>query len=70
MTTELSPAMLVEQATIARIAALQDTLRRFRREHGDDVAPSRAMAHPAATQPVEADTRRRLSRNDETTELT
>lgn len=70
MTTEHSPAMLIEQATIARIAALQDTLRRFRREHGKDLAPSRAMARPAATQPVEADTRRRLTRKDQTTELT
>jgi hypothetical protein len=64
MTTEYNPTLLIEQAATARIAALQDTLRRFRHEHGTTRAGSRATTGPAALHHVEADVHRRVAGDD------
>lgn len=65
MTTEYNPSLLIEQATTARITALQDTLRRFRHEHGTTLAGSRSTTGPAALRHADAEMHRRVAGDDE-----
>jgi hypothetical protein len=66
MSTEPNPALLIERATTARIAALQDRLRRFRQEYEASQSPSPAHPEVAVTRRGRTDVHRRRARNDQT----
>lgn len=68
MTIEHNPALLIERATTARIAALRDTLRGLRHEHEAAVTSTPTPTESAVTRRVHADVHRRHADNDGTKE--